>query len=119
MGPVLLYLFNSLITKSSFIEIIQDLDKKLIDFFPEYSQIPRDSLKKEITLKHLLTMTGGMHWDESSYPYTDPRNMHNQLNNSPDQIKFALELKMIEKPGWVFLYNSGIAMMLGGIVKNV
>src|SRR6266852_2306328 len=38
---------------------IQNLDQTLPDFFPKYFTAQTDSRKKEITLRHLLTLTHG------------------------------------------------------------
>jgi CubicO group peptidase (beta-lactamase class C family) len=63
---------------------IRDLDNKVIDYFPEYKEVIRDSLFSNITIKNLLTMSSGI--DEAP-PMSD-------IN-----IKFALSQKLISKPG--------------------
>lgn len=36
---------------------IKSVDQKVLEFFPEYKVAPKDTKKKSITIKHLLTMT--------------------------------------------------------------
>jgi CubicO group peptidase (beta-lactamase class C family) len=99
--------------------LLTDIDTPLRSFFPEYPDIDWSGGKSEITLKHLLTMSAGLDWDEWSYSYTDPRNIHTQMNDSPDQIKFVLNRPMAYEPGTVFVYNSGLTFVLGEIIRKV
>jgi len=98
---------------------IKSIDDPVEDYFPEYEEIfTEDTLKKAITIRHLLSMSSGLEWDEWSYSYNDYRNSHFQMQRSSDWLKFVLELPLIREPGTVFTYNSGGSMLLGGIIKN-
>jgi CubicO group peptidase (beta-lactamase class C family) len=97
---------------------LTDLNTKLYTFFPEYPDIDWNNLKQDITLKHLLTMSAGLDWDEHTYSYFDPRNPHNRMYQSPDPIKFLLEFPIANEPGTTFLYNSGLSILLEGIIRN-
>jgi len=97
---------------------IGNLDKKLVDVLPEYEEILTGE-KADITLKHLLTMSSGLEWDESSSPYGDPANHVTGLFNAEDPIEFALSLDMVSNPGEEFLYNSGSTNVLGAVVQKV
>ncbi|MCP5105674.1 MAG: serine hydrolase [bacterium] len=95
------------------------VQRKMFSFFPQYDDINRADGKDRITLHHMLTMSAGLYWDESTYPYTDSRNSHNQMNNSPDPVRYVLELELVNEPGTTFRYSSGISIVLGAIVKEV
>ena len=43
---------------------LSSVDQKIIEFFPEYVTDDLDSRKKEIRLKHLLTMSAGFKWND-------------------------------------------------------
>ncbi len=99
---------------------IQSVDQKLLDFFPEYTDVKNlDRRKKAITLKDLLAMRAGFKWDEWTYSYLDERNDANKLIRSSDMVKFMLDLPMADEPGSRFLYNSGATMLLSGIIQKV
>ena len=49
-------------------KLIPGVDTKIKDLFPQYTDILSDKLKDGIKLKHMLTMTTGIKWDESTYP---------------------------------------------------
>jgi len=96
---------------------ITDLDEKVVDIFPEYSNILVGE-KANITVKHLLTMSSGLSWDESSTPYGDPANDVTLLFSSADPMAEILNNAMIASPGEEFLYNSGGTNILGAIVEQ-
>lgn len=95
---------------------IKDLDQPVFDFFPEYAKYAEGD-KKQITIRHLLTMTPGLVWNEE-LPPLDPKNTHFQMNNAPDPIEFVLSRRSIKKPGTAFEYNSGTTQVLAVIIKK-
>ena len=104
---------------------IDGLDDKLLSFFPEYDDIENlDERKESIILEHVLTMTPGFTWDEASSPPTDPSGNPNPENDlgkmtlSSDWIKYMLDLPMSNDPGTKFVYNTGGAILLSGIIQN-
>lgn len=96
---------------------IHSIDDKLTYYFPEYSDILQGE-KANITLRHLLTMTSGLAWDESSYPYGDRRNDVTRLFYSPDPMRFILEKPLVSAPGASFVYKGGDTNLLGGIIRR-
>ena len=62
--------------------------------------------KEDITLEHLLTMSSGLPWDESS-PYNSGQNDVSKLFNAADPINFVLSRSLEATPGTLFKYNSG------------
>jgi CubicO group peptidase (beta-lactamase class C family) len=97
---------------------IPSIDKKIYEFFPSYKDISRDDLKKEISLKHVLTMTAGLDWNDWDYPDTDPRSSTQAMTRSDDWIKFVLGRNAIDTPGKNFVYSNGLTMLLGEILRN-
>ncbi len=96
---------------------IDNIDDKVIDLLPEYADILTGE-KADITLKHLLTMSSGLSFDESSYPYGDPLNDVTALFNSDDPIEYILSRSLIDTPGSKFMYNSGSTNVIGAIVQK-
>ena len=43
---------------------LKSVDQKLIEFFPEYITDASDPMKKEISIRHLLTMSAGFKWND-------------------------------------------------------
>jgi CubicO group peptidase (beta-lactamase class C family) len=100
-------------------EKITNLDTTLLSCFAEYTEIQNMSEYKEnILLRHCLQMRAGFVWDEFSTNYNSSYNPLNHLINSPDAYKFVLDLPMAAAPGSVYVYNSGVSNLLGGIIEK-
>lgn len=94
------------------------IDAKVMDFFPEIDQSNWTDGRELITIEDLLIMSSGIQWDEWSFSYDDPRNDHSLMNVSPNWVHFVLTRPMSTTPGRTFLYNSGLSITLGEIVKK-
>ncbi len=64
---------------------IKSLDTPVLDYFPEYKDLHTPERMK-IRLSDVLSMTSGLHWDERTYPYTDPRNSEIAMDLAPRSI---------------------------------
>jgi len=91
---------------------IKSLDQKVVDFFPDMKIENLDDRKKSMTVKHLLTMTTGIDWNESTY---DAKDSSTQMWASRNQLQFFLDRPMKEEPGKSFYYNSGASHALSAI----
>jgi CubicO group peptidase (beta-lactamase class C family) len=89
-----------------------------LSFFPDYEEL-RTPEKDRITLRHLLTMSSGLAWDETTVPYTDPSNTYWQMEVAPRADHYVLAQPLAARPGEVFNYNSGSAELLGLILRKV
>ena len=99
--------------------ILNNLEVPVHDFFPEY----RDSSQANTwsaSLRHVLMMSAALEWNEMDIPYSDPSNDAVQMNNSHDMFSYVLskDRKTGEQPGEKFYYNSGLSILLGGVLKN-
>ncbi len=99
--------------------LIESVDQRVVDFFPELEIANLDARKQRITLEHLLTMSDGMDWHELDYPYDDERNTLGQMWVSEDAVQHVLDRPMAREPGEQFSYNSGTSIVLGGILEQV
>jgi len=91
-----------------------DLDTSVLDFFAPGSVANVDDRKRRMTIRHLLTMTTGLDWNED-LPYTDPDNTWSALQDTSDWVQFTIDRPMSEEPGKVFQYNSGATLILGKV----
>ena len=96
---------------------ITNLDESLFTTFPDYAELS-DIVKEKITLRNMLTMTSGLAWDESSYPYTDARNNIIEMAFSPDPVRYMLEKHVTTLPGASWFYNSGTVNLLGAVINR-
>ncbi len=95
------------------------LDRPLTELLPRYAHLLRtDPRKQRLTLRHVLTMTTGLDWNEAAIPYQDPKNLARRLNASDDWVEFTLSQPMREEPGTRFEYCSGCTLLLSAVVQQ-
>jgi CubicO group peptidase (beta-lactamase class C family) len=74
--------------------------------------------RNRITVAHLLTMTSGIEWDETTYPYTDARNSETAMDLSPSSVRFVLTRDVVDDPGTRFQYCGGCTMLLAAVIRE-
>ena len=97
--------------------LIKSIDTPIFRYFTKY-QDKFDEEKKKITIRHLLTMTSGLKWNED-ISYRDPRNTELRMDISSDPISFILGRPIVSTPGTLWNYNGGNTQLLSEIVKLV
>jgi CubicO group peptidase (beta-lactamase class C family) len=93
------------------------IDTPVLTFFDSGSVANVDDRKRRMTVRHLLTMTAGIDWNEG-LPYTDPRNSAVGMEASDDWIGFTIDRPMAEEPGARWVYNSGASQLLAHIFRR-
>lgn len=90
---------------------VHSLDDPITDYLhaPEFPVRPEHGA---ITVRHLLTMTGGFDWDE------DDTNIYSDWVRSSDQVAFVLNRQVSSTPGSTFLYNSAAVHLLGVVLEK-
>jgi CubicO group peptidase (beta-lactamase class C family) len=94
-----------------------DLDTPVIEFFEPGTVANVDERKRRMTIRHLLTMTTGLDWNED-YPYNDPRNTFAIMAVEPDWVQYTMDRPMSVNPGESFQYNSGATLILGHVFNK-
>ncbi len=94
-----------------------DLNTPILKFFDLAKVANVDERKRRITIRHLLTMSAGMDWNEN-VPYNDPNNAADQMEASRDWVQFAMDRPMLSEPGTVFAYSSGASQIMSHIFKK-
>jgi CubicO group peptidase (beta-lactamase class C family) len=94
-----------------------DLDTPILKYFDQYKVANVDERKRRITLRHLLTMTAGLEWNED-LPYNDPKNSCDVMESKHDWVEYVINQPMAAEPGKVFVYSSGATQLLSHIFKK-
>ena len=98
-------------------KLIASADEPVVKFFPEYSALKSPGWDN-ITLRHLLTMSSGMQWDENR-GWNDPKNDEPHLGIEADPIRYVLSKPIAAPPDTVWTYNGGGTELLGNIIERV
>jgi CubicO group peptidase (beta-lactamase class C family) len=76
-----------------------------------------DERKRRITLRHVLTMSTGLDWNED-VPYDDPKNDASLMEASGDWVQYVFDRPMAQEPGKVFNYSSGGSELLAYVFQQ-
>ncbi len=97
---------------------IPGVDASLMPYFSGFRPGDADPRRTALTLSHVLTMTTGIKWDESTVTYTDPANSCANMEHSQDWIQYVLDQPLAADPGTSFVYNSGATELLAHVLKT-
>jgi CubicO group peptidase (beta-lactamase class C family) len=99
-------------------KLLASVDEPILKFFPEFAAL-RTAAKDRILLRHLLTMTSGIAWNESRLSYSDPENSVLRMDAAPDPYQYVLEQPLTTEPGTKWNYSGGSTALLGAILEKV
>ena len=85
---------------------IKSLDQPVRDFIPEY---PASNRFAPLTLRHLLTMSAGIDYDES---YASLFSKTTEAYYGKNLLTSAINMPQIKEPGEEFNYQSGATLLL-------
>jgi len=74
--------------------------------------------KDRITIKHMLTMSSGLQWNEGEVLPSQTENDVYRFNQSGNPIAYLLSKPLVAAPGTRYYYNGGGVDLLGELVKN-
>lgn len=90
-------------------EGLLELDERVLDFFPDCDSPALTQHAREMTVRHLLTMSTGQETD------TAPAMLRSPQGNWPAAF---FSLPVLRPSGSYFLYNSGATYMVSAIVQQ-
>jgi len=101
-------------------QLIQNVDDTISLYYPQLLAEGIQAEKKDVTVKHLLTMKAGFEWNEDDYYRDNSTNdIYRMVSQSNNYVNYVLNKPIINIPGTVAHYSSGESMLLSGIIHNV
>jgi len=95
---------------------LSSVDRKMMDFFPEYADSITDPRKREITIRQLLQMRGGYPWGEKEPPYFD--RFFFQDTWPPTLVPLLVDFPLTADPGTKYKYSNLMSHLLAVIVTR-
>lgn len=89
---------------------IHSLDDPVSRYIPAYTK----GMQADVTLRHLLTMSGGMAWDEA-YASLFSVTTHGYYGN--DLYDLVTGLEVVDRPGVQYSYRSGETQLLAFVIE--
>jgi CubicO group peptidase (beta-lactamase class C family) len=94
-------------------ELIANLDEPVTRYVPEL--LDRDRRFQRITLRHLLTMSSGLRWNERGLPWSDDAETY----YGTDLREVATrDTEIVGPPGRQFVYNPYNTLLLGIVLER-
>jgi len=90
----------------------------LFNSFPEYSALAPQDGRERLTVHHVLSMSMGTDWDETSVPYSDPSNSEIAMDMASDRYRYVLERHVVAQPGLRFSYCGGATALLARMIEK-
>jgi CubicO group peptidase (beta-lactamase class C family) len=94
---------------------VAGIDQPVLSYFPEYADL-RTPEKDRITVRHLLTMSAGLSWNEDNYD--DPNNSEIRMVDAADHYRFVLEQPVVAPAGQVYNYNGGGTAVIAAVLRK-
>ena len=89
---------------------ICSLDDPVSRYIPAYTK----GMQAQVTLRHLLTMSSGLNWDES---YSSLKSKTTAAYYGDDIRSLVMDLEPIEEPGKRYSYKSGDTQLLSFVLE--
>lgn len=90
---------------------IKSVEQRVGEFLPAYNE----GKSKELKIKHLLTMSSGLKWNEG---YASPFSVTTKAYYGRNLKKLINKLEVVEEPGKVFSYQSCNTQILSFIIEK-
>lgn len=99
-------------------DLVPGPEANLLEQFPEYPDLADDPARRLLTVRHALTMTLGIEWDEFGFPYGDPRNGETAMNAAADRYRHVLARPIVGPPGQRWIYTGGATTLLARLIAR-
>jgi CubicO group peptidase (beta-lactamase class C family) len=96
---------------------VPGLDERILEHFPEYSDLAKEEARRAIRIRHALSMTMGMAWNED-LPYSDLKNSEIAMEHAKDRYRYVLEQPILHEPGSQWTYSGGAVALIAKLIAE-
>jgi CubicO group peptidase (beta-lactamase class C family) len=98
--------------------LIKDIDEKLCRYYKEWDCNNKNDFRSRITIRHVLTLTTGLEWQEDWSKLDYNTNDTLKMSQSGRFVKYMTERKGLYEPGQRFYFSSGDPMLLSRVIQE-
>jgi CubicO group peptidase (beta-lactamase class C family) len=99
--------------------LIKDIDERICQYYQEWNCKDKDDLRSRITIRHAMTLTTGLEWQEDWSKWDPATNDALKMGQSGRFTKYMAERKGLHEPGQRFYYSTGDPMLLSRVIQGV
>jgi len=98
--------------------LIKDIDERICQYYKEWDCKNKDDLRSRITIRHAMTLTTGLEWQEDWSKWDPATNDALKMGQSGRFIKYMAERRGLYEPGQRFYYSTGDPMLLSRVIQE-
>ncbi len=99
--------------------LIKDIDERICQYYEEWDCKNKDDFRSRITIRHAMTLTTGLEWQENWAKWDPATNDSLKMGQSGRFTKYMAERKGLHEPGQRFYYSTGDPMLLSRVIQAV
>ncbi len=98
--------------------LIKDIDEKICQYYKEWDCNKKDDFRSRITIRHAMTLTSGLEWQENWSRWDPATNDALKMGQSGHYLKYMAQRKGLYEPGQRFYYSTGDPMLLSRVIQE-
>ena len=99
-------------------KLISGIDEKLCKYYKEWDSNDKNDLRSRITIRHALTLTSGLKWNEDWSKWDPATNDALKMGASGHFVKYMSDRVGLHEPGERFIYSTGDPMLLSLVIEK-
>jgi len=99
-------------------KLIPGVDEKLCRYYDTWDGNDKDDLRSRITIRHALTLTSGLKWQEDWSKWDPATNDALKMGASGRFVKYMSDRAGLHEPGQRFTYSTGDPMLLSLVIRK-
>jgi CubicO group peptidase (beta-lactamase class C family) len=99
-------------------ELIEGIDERICQYYDEWDCNDGDDLRSRITIRHAMTLTTGLQWEEDWINFNPATNDTIKMIKTGQYIKYMMNRDGKREPGTSFYFSTGDPMLLSGVLQK-
>lgn len=98
--------------------LIKGIDERLCQYYDEWDCNDKDDFRSKIAIRHALTLTTGLKWQEDWSRWDPATNDALKMGTSGHFIEYMSAREGLHEPGQRFVYSTGDPMLLSRVIQQ-
>jgi CubicO group peptidase (beta-lactamase class C family) len=98
--------------------LLADIDERVCQYYDDWDCDDASDLRSKITLRHAMTLTTGLEWNEDWSTWDFNANDALKMSLSGHFYKYMSERSSLYPPGEHFLYSTGDPMLISRVLQE-